>query len=150
METINRALIPQSDRLNRGFQQINRPDEFKHDDCRVRWIARTNSDDNGRLKTNIGKKTKDDAFTIRVSYTDPAFRGHRYARVILLGEEAEQAVMDGLKKGDRISIEGLVEGKVDEGHFIRMPYVVASFYEKLPASAPQPVPIDSGSGIEQI
>src|SRR5580700_9065664 len=100
-------------RLDRAFQNVARPADINDQLATIRVIYGTNQDENGQIKTNVGPKTKDDVFTILVEYLRHP-RGLQSLRLTLHGSYAEQAVRDGLKKGDKIRFDAHVGGKLDE------------------------------------
>lgn len=137
MEQITRSMTPQYQRLDRAFQNIQRPPDFNNQLAQVRVIYGTNLTRDGQLKTSVGPKTKDDVFTIRVEY-NLAPRGHGHLRLVLQGSDAEQAVKEGLKVGDFIHFDAHVNGMVnEEGRLIRMPVAYATWYERVESKSPE-------------
>ncbi len=130
MQMLN-AVTPNMLRLDRAYQNVARPADYQNQLATIRVVYGTNMDENGQLKTNIGAKTKDDVFTIRVEFLRHP-RGLQSMKLTLPGSYAEQAVRDGLKKGDRIRFDAHVNGKLDEmGRLDRSPYLFALWYEKV-------------------
>jgi hypothetical protein len=120
--------------LNRGAQAVTRKPDFIDQLAVVRQVAHKNVDPATKeLRTSIGRRTQDDAFTVQAQYFTP-MGGVRSIRLVFPGILAEEALRLKLNKGMQIRFTGLVQAHVDvSGQVDRRPYCVVEKFELVPA-----------------
>lgn len=94
---------------------------FNGQEMTIRSIAKTNIGQAGEFIPNLSNRLNDVCFTVNVEY-NLSGRGIDFAKIVLKGSLAEQALRDGLRPGDKI----VVDGQESKKHFVH-----ANWFERV-------------------